>query len=360
MRQEGSPHGIDALCRLFGKSRQAYYERSRYIATASAEEDVILSLVRDVRKDFPRMGARKLLVYLQPEFEAMHLHVGRDAFIELLYRNFLLVRRYRNRRKTTFSNHWMHKYPNLTAGYTPVSPNRLWVSDITYIDTEDDTVYLSLVTDACSRKIVGWNLSRTLRSPGSLAALKMALSCLYGKHPELIHHSDRGSQYCCRDYVKLLTRKDIQISMTESGDPRENAIAERINGILKTEWIYDSKKGSWEDTVSLVGRIIDLYNDQRPHQSISYMTPALVHQMGLKTERKWKNYYRNVSVPVKEKTRQNVGTSPEPNRTGEGCPVEESEILQRGNPATATPPLHCLAANRKPGKKQANRIIQEI
>ncbi|MDR2763534.1 MAG: hypothetical protein LBB90_00705, partial [Tannerella sp.] len=109
MRQEASSYRIDALCRLFGKSRQAYYERSHYVATTSMEEDTILSLVREVRKDFPRMGARKLLVYLKPKFEAMHLQIGRDAFIGLLYRNFMLVRKVKNRRKTTFSTHWMHK-----------------------------------------------------------------------------------------------------------------------------------------------------------------------------------------------------------------------------------------------------------
>ncbi|MDR0348535.1 MAG: IS3 family transposase, partial [Tannerella sp.] len=148
MRQEPSSYRIDALCRLFGKSRQAYYERSHYVAITRMEEDTILSLVREVREDFPRMGARKLLICLKPKFEAMHLHIGRDAFIELLYRNFMLVRKVKNRRKTTFSNHWMHKYPNLTSGYTPAAPNRLWVSDITYIETGGDVGYLSLITDA--------------------------------------------------------------------------------------------------------------------------------------------------------------------------------------------------------------------
>jgi transposase InsO family protein len=135
MRQEQMSYGTDVLCRLFGRSRQAYYERSRYVAAAGVEEDTILSPVREVRKDFPRMGAGKLLIYLKPKLEAMLLQAGRDAFIELLYRNFLPVRKVKNRRKTTFSNHWMHKYPNLTAGYTPAAPNRLWVSDITYVET---------------------------------------------------------------------------------------------------------------------------------------------------------------------------------------------------------------------------------
>ena len=292
MRQEASSYRIDALCRLFGKSRQAYYERLRYVTAMTLEESAIVSLVGEARNDFPRMGARKLLVYLKPQFEAMHLHIGRDAFIELLYRNFMLVRRVRNRRRTTFSNHWMHKYPNLTTGYTPTAPNRLWVSDITYIEAGSKVGYLSLITDAYSHKIVGWHLSRTLRASGALAALKMALEPLSGQHPELIHHSDRGSQYCCQAYVNMLTRRSIRISMTEHGDPRENAVAERVNGILKTEWMYDGKPGSWQEAVPFTGKIIDLYNHQRPHQSIGYMAPAQVHQTGMKTERMWKNYYR--------------------------------------------------------------------
>ena len=297
MKQEHPLYRIDALCWLFGKSRQAYYERSHHVVAVNLEEDTILSLVRAVRKDFPRMGCRKLLIYLQPQLEAMGIHIGRDAFFDLLYRNFMLVRRYRNKRKTTFSNHWMHKYPNLTKGYCPEAPNRLWVIDITYIDIEDDVTYLSLITDAYSHKIVGWNLSRTLRSSGVLSSLKMALCTLSGEHPELIHHSDRGSQYCCSNYVKMLSSRKIRISMTESGDPRENPVAERINGILKMEWIYNRKPGSWQETVAFVGRIIDLYNNQRPHQSIGYMVPALVHQTGMQTERKWKNYHWNRNVP---------------------------------------------------------------
>ena len=320
MRQEHPSYRMNALCRLFGKSRQAYYERSHYISDRVMEEDVILSLVREVRKDFPRMGARKLLVYLKPKLNAMNICIGRDAFIELLYRNFMLVRRIRNKRKTTFSNHWMRKYPNLTAGYTAVLPNQLWVSDITYVDTgSNDTAYLSLITDACSHKIVGWNLARTLRSCNALEALKMALSGIKGKHPELIHHSDRGSQYCCRQYVQLLMSRAIRISMTESGDPLENAVAERIKGILKTEWLDIYKPDSWKKMVAYVGKVIDLYNNQRPHQSIGYLVPALVHQTGKKTERKWKTYYR--------KGRERIAQ-------------------QQGNSASATPSLHSPAARQ--------------
>jgi len=292
MRQAHTSYRIDALCRLFGKSRQVYYERARYVSVKHLEEDVILNLVAQVRKDFPRMGGRKLMIYLAPKLKAMNIHVGRDAFFELLDRNFMLVRRSKNKRKTTWSNHWMHKYPNLIVGYTPEAPNRLWVSDITYIEVYDSQGYLSLITDAYSHKIVGWNLARSLRSCHTITALKMALKQLNGTKSQLIHHSDRGSQYCCDNYVKMLAKRKIQISMTQNGDPRENAIAERINGILKIEWLDVNKPGSWQETLSFVSKIIDLYNQQRPHQSIGYMVPDVVHQTGMKTERKWKNYYR--------------------------------------------------------------------
>jgi transposase InsO family protein len=305
MRQEHPTYSIDVLCRLFGKSRQAYYEHIRYVCVNNREYELILSFVRAARKDFPRMGCRKLLIYLQPKFEAMNIRTGRDAFYGLLYDNFMLVRHIRNRRKTTCSSHWMHKYPNLAAGNTPDAPNRLWVSDITYIEIEGSFCYLSLITDAYSHKIVGWHPGQSLRSCNTIAALKMALSGIKGKHPELIHHSDRGSQYCCGSYVNMLTRRQIQISMTQSGNPRENAIAERINGILKTEWLYDNKPGSWQECVSIVGKIIDLYNNQRPHQSIGYMVPAEVHQTGVKTERKWKSYYRKSNLSDENVNEQN-------------------------------------------------------
>ena len=165
-----------------------------------------------------------------------------------------------------------------------------------YIEMAGCFAYLALVTDAYSHKIVGWELAPSLRACNALAALKMALNSLPEGYSGLIHHSDRGSQYCSASYVNLLTQHKVQISMTESGDPLENAIAERKNGILKTEWIYDVKLKSWQETINFISRIIDLYNNQRPHQSISYMVPALVHQTNIKTERKWKNYYRKRNV----------------------------------------------------------------
>lgn len=254
------------------------------------ESDIILSLARDTRIDFPRMGANKLRIYLQPKFEMMGIDIGRDAFASLLADNHMLVKRKRSKRKTTFSQHRFYKYPNLIRGYIASQPNQLWVSDITYIEVGYGFIYLSLITDAYSRKIVGWDLSRDLSAAGALRALRMALRAL-PEGTSLIHHSDRGVQYCHSGYVKELEKRNILISMTESGDPLENAIAERVNGILKSEWIDKRRLKSWDDAQVYIEKIIGLYNNERPHQSISYLTPDLVHRSGVTTERQWKNYY---------------------------------------------------------------------
>ncbi len=266
------------------------------------ESDIILTLARAARVDFPRMGANKLRIYLRPKFEAMGISIGRDAFAALLAENRMLVHRPRSKRKTTFSRHRFHKYPNLIRDYTPTAPNRLWVSDITYISVGYGFVYLALITDACSRKIVGWDLSRDLSSAGALRALQMALRTLPEGH-SLIHHSDRGVQYCHQAYIKELNKRNILISMTESGDPLENALAERVNGILKTEWLDKRPLRNWSEAQAYVEQIIGLYNSLRPHQSLSYLTPDLVHRSGIATQRKWKNYLsqskgKEVFVPL--------------------------------------------------------------
>lgn len=255
------------------------------------ESDIILSMARRARKDFPRMGANKLLIYLRPKLEQMGLKIGRDAFFSLLADNHMLVRRSRSRRKTTFSHHRFYKYPNLIKDYPVHTPNQLWVSDITYIEVGYSFIYLSLVTDAYSRKIVGWNLARNLSSENALKALKMALDIL-PKGSSLIHHSDRGIQYCSTAYIKELEKRNVLISMTQNGDPLENAIAERVNGILKTEWIERKHLKSWQEAQEYIKQVIELYNTKRPHQSISYLTPNFVHMTGSQTQRKWKNYYR--------------------------------------------------------------------
>lgn len=239
----------------------------------------------------PRLGGRKLLYKIQPRLPT-ELWMGRDAFFDFLGQNHLLVRRRRYRVKTTFSSHWLHKYPNLIRGVVPSGANQLWVSDITYVETNQGFVYLFLITDAYSRKIIGWNVSDSLEADQAQAALCMALSQLPSEFGNVIHHSDRGVQYCSNTYVKLLNKNHFQISMTENGNPLENAIAERINGILKDEWINQMKLKSKEDAKEQIRRIIKIYNTQRPHSSLNMLTPEQAHNQSGMLKRKWKNYWK--------------------------------------------------------------------
>lgn len=282
------------MCELFGKSRQAYYQKLKYNYKEVLKDQVIIEMVNDTRLDMPKIGGRKLYNIL-----SCHLHgglqMGRDVFFELLRSNNLLIRRKRRSVRTTYSNHWLRKYPNLIRSFTPTAPNQLWVSDITFIKTEVGFVFLSLVIDAYSRKIVGWSIGDTLEAKHSIAALLMAIKHAPKDLKGLIHHSDRGVQYCSDGYVRMLSRKGISISMTESGDPLENAIAERVNGILKTEWLYLNSYSGIEDAKRAVKSAIWTYNNLRPHLSLGMETPENVHLSGKPVTKMWKNYYRNMS-----------------------------------------------------------------
>lgn len=218
---------------------------------------------------------------------------GRDAFIELLRKNGLMVRLKRRRHyKTTDSGHHYHKYPNLILDIVPSRSNEIWVADITYVETDEGVCYLSLLTDAYSHKIVGWAVGPTLEAIYPLQALKMALSGIgEGTALRLIHHSDRGCQYCCNEYVAALRKYGIAISMTQSGDPLENAIAERANGILKVEWLYKMKIATRDECKDILTRIIGFYNTQRPHMSIGMQTPEQAHLQSGEQRRCWRNSY---------------------------------------------------------------------
>lgn len=288
--EQRESRSITALCSLLGYSRQAYYQQKKQSEKISLHYDFLIKEVLEIRKNQKRLGGRKLLHKLGPFMLNHHIEIGRDAFFSLLSENNLLVRK-RKRRKpiTTFSDHWMRKYPNLIKEFYPTAPNQLWVSDITYIIVGNGFCYLSLMTDAYSRKIVGFYLSLNLAAEGCIKALKMALrnNPVLGR---LIHHSDRGSQYCCSDYVKILKDNFIKISMTQNGDPRENAIAERVNGILKDE-LLEKVHLNYKEAVTSVSRAISIYNHQRPHGSIDYLTPYEAHFKEGEIKRRWKNYY---------------------------------------------------------------------
>ena len=259
----------------------------------------MLTVVKEIREKQKRLGGRKLLGKVADRVPKEHL-MGRDEFFNLLRRHGLLVRRRRTRVITTNSFHWLRKYPNLIRGVQPERPNHVWVSDITYIKTGTGFSYLFLITDAYSRKIIGWHLSDNLESGNAISALYMAISQLPANCSEIIHHSDRGIQYCSHKYVKVLNDHGIRISMTENGDPYENAIAERVNGILKTEWLYDMNLNGYEEAKICVKEVISIYNSERPHSSIEMLTPNQAHERTGKLKRLWKSYrkdYKNECIP---------------------------------------------------------------
>ena len=279
------------LCGLFGFSRQAWYENKKRQSGLQMQEVFILSLVKELRKEHRRMGAEKLHRLVTPTLQEHNIKYGRDKFYFLLRGHGLLVKRRRRGPKTTNSNHFYRKYPNLIRDIELLSPGRLWVSDITYIRTEKGFVYLSLVTDAYSKKIVGWCLWPDLTSEGALNALKMAISA-EGAKQGLIHHSDRGTQYCCNDYVNYLKGSKINISMTENGDPYENAIAERVNGTLKEEYGLNETFADYHVALEATKVAVYKYNNKRPHRSVDMMFPveAHLHKGPLKKHWKKRNY----------------------------------------------------------------------
>jgi transposase InsO family protein len=282
---------IQVLCSLLGYSRQSYYQGQKVIEEEVLHAEVIVQEVIKHRATQQKVGTRKLYLHLQPFLQAHHISIGRDALFNLLAENNLLIRkRKRNKPITTFSGHWMHKYPNLIIGFEPDKAHQLLVSDITYLRlTDGGFVYLSLITDAYSRKITGHYVSKTLCAASCIKALRMAIKQL-PKDAAPIHHSDRGSQYCSYDYVGVLLKNHFSISMTQSGDPRENAIAERVNGVLKTELLKDVFESPGQ-AVNAVSEAVSIYNNTRLHSSVEMLTPAQAHLKTGKLKRKWKHYY---------------------------------------------------------------------
>jgi putative transposase len=287
---QSESRNIRTLCSLLGYSRQAFYKFVKQSEKEALQHDLILQEVLKIRKTLKRLGTRKLLFKMEGFMREHHIEIGRDAMFDLLATHKLLIRKRKRRVPvTTFSDHWMRKYPNLIVDFIPTAPNQLWVSDITYITLKDDFAYLSLITDAYSRKIVGFYLSETLSADGCIKALQMALK----NNPQLgrlIHHSDRGSQYCCADYVSILDKHFVKISMTQSGDPLENAIAERVNGILKDE-LLEKIYINYQEAKQAIAAAISIYNYQRPHSSIDMLTPVEAHLREGELKRRWKNYY---------------------------------------------------------------------
>lgn len=276
---------------LLGYSRQSYYQGIKFIQQKAYEADIVIDEVLRYRKHQKRLGTRKLLHEMQGFLEAHNFQIGRDAMFNLLAeRGLLITKRKRRGCITTLSKHRFKKYPNIIKDFIPIAPNQLWVSDITYIHLSDDFAYLSIITDAYSHKIVGFYLSEDLSAKGPLKALKMALT----GNPDcenLIHHSDRGVQYCCDEYVKLLQSNNFKISMTENGDPLENPLAERVNGILKSE-LLEEVFVDFKIAQQAIAVACSTYNHLRPHGSIDNLKPVEAHQRTGELNKRWKNYYQ--------------------------------------------------------------------
>lgn len=280
---------MKTICRLLGYTPQAYHKKTKEQFVKQVNEGLIIQQVHALRKEQPRCGTRKLLIMLHPFFEQHKIQIGRDQFFDLLAKNKLLVRKTKRSTHTTNSKHHFRRYANLAKDFTPLKAHELWVSDITYIPLKERFAYLYLITDAYSRKIVGHHVSDDMKVSSAVVALKKALA----QKPEdaiVIHHSDRGIQYCSHEYVNLLNQYHALISMTQSGDPLENAIAERVNGILKTELIsthYDDV----EKAALSIARAVIIYNFKRRHSSLNYQIPHEVHNQKGPQIKRWKNYY---------------------------------------------------------------------
>ena len=284
---------VSLACRLLGHCRQAFYQSKVDIAKEVECERRVLASVRAIRTEDPRIGGFKLWLMLIGMYGREHVP-GRDRFFVMLRRRGLMLPKPKPRH-TTNSNHRYRKWKNLIKDFTPMEANQLWVADITYIALADgDVCYLHLITDAYSRKIVGWALADTLKATVSMQALQMAIdqaAAMRGSDTlaGLIHHSDRGVQYCCDAYVSMLKKHGIAISMTEDYKPTDNAIAERFNGILKVESVYPQKQlPTLEHAQRLIPRFINFYNNARPHMSIGYKMPAVAHMEQGEQKRMWK------------------------------------------------------------------------
>ncbi len=263
---------VKDLCWYFGISRQSFYQWLQYEAKKRLEGHIITSWVKDLRKIQKAEGCHKLWLKHKVEF-SIKMSLGRDKFFDLMREEGLLIRRKRKYIRTTYSEHGFKVYSNKIKELKIVRPDQVWVCDITYIATAEGFMYLALITDLYSRKIVGYDISDSLEAEGCRRALKRALSLV--KNPQgIIHHSDRGIQYCCKEYVRLLNKHRMEISMAAKGDCYENAVAERVNGILKQEYDLGSRFINKEIAVKATKEAINLYNTIRLHRSINFKTPA--------------------------------------------------------------------------------------
>lgn len=268
---------MSKICAVYKRTRQSYYQSVQAFSTKQINREQLRLLVLAERKVLSREGGRKLLRRIREKLKNLGIKIGRDKFFDFLREEGLLVKPKKRFTKTTNSLHRFYAYDNLIGNYVPIGAHQLWVSDITYLDTKEGFMYLALLTDAYSRKIVGYDISDSLELAGCVRAVDQAIKQL-PKDYQLIHHSDRGIQYCSNIYTTKLKNKNIAISMAAKGNCYENAMAERVNGILKDEFYLDAKFGSKAKAIVATHQAIKLYNQVRLHMAIDYLTPEQKHQ----------------------------------------------------------------------------------
>ena len=288
---------VTSQCKLLGVSTQAYYKHGDTALRKLAEEAFCVEYVKRIRQKDRGIGGGKLWQMYRKEFGDVH-SVGYNRFYDIIEKYNLKVRKRKRRAKTTDSDHDLPLYPNLVKELIPLRPNQLWVSDITYMviylnaqTGEYDFCYLSLVTDYYTKEIIGWCVGETLEAKFAIEALEMALGRLGGRRDvDLIHHSDRGVQYASYAYTDILRKHNIKISMTECGDPKDNAVAERVNGIVKNELLQGMSFFSIQEVRKALKAAIDFYNNERPHMSLDWRTPAEAALCTGELKKKWTSY----------------------------------------------------------------------
>jgi len=289
------------LVSLLRISRQGYYKQLKGKNKQLIESEKIIKMIFGYRKTMPRLGGRKIYYLIKPDLAKSEIKYGRDKLFDLMRNENLLVKKRKNHTRTTNSYHRFRKYPNLIQGLSLTRPEQVWASDITYIRTKNGFMYLSLITDVYSKKVVGYSLSENLKTESTMEALKKAIAGRKS-NKSLIHHSDRGLQYCSPDYTDYLEKNNIQVSMTTKYDPYENAVAERVNGILKNEFLLDKTFLNEMEANQAISRSISVYNALRPHLSCNYLTPEQADKYGNYEIKIWKRKFLSQEASCDKKT----------------------------------------------------------